>query len=436
MGFMLLSALGFTQIMGRFVPQFTLQEDRAGLRAFLGTLLAARLASGALAGGLYLSVTVLWLRELDRWMLVFVAGSVFVRAVNQLVFALFLGLNEAGRWGMAEVVRRWTLLVFLLLGFYLGGLRGACLGLLLTELIVLSLGGWWARSYLTWSDLRLDARHLMPYLRFGLIFFASDLLMIAFQRSGEALVRAASGDYVQVGYFGVACGAYFTAALIIPQVTLAFAPLLITLRAQNQTEAFSEWVERLIKWLTIGGVLAVLGALLLGWDLVPLVLGTAYMPVAASLVPMALTLLAAAPSGVAALLALTCDRPEVALATAGVRLAAFWCFGPPLIAWLGSLGGCLAVLLASSLDAAYFTWRMRKVVRYSLRRWALIIGLGGAFLPLIWLRSTWPVNLALYVVFVAGYGGILFLLRVMEPAEIVAAWRAIAMRGQPLKPAR
>jgi O-antigen/teichoic acid export membrane protein len=236
MGFALVSSLGFTQVIGRFVPQFTLQQDGAGLRAFFGNLLVARLTSGALAVVLYLSVTTLWLGDLDRWILVLVAGSVLVRAAANLVFALFLGLNQVGRWGMADVVRRWTLLVSLLSGFYLGGFRGACLGYLITELIVLSLGGWWARLYLSWADLRLDARHLMPYLRFGLMFSASDLLVIAFQRSGEALVRAVSGDYVQVGYFGVAYGGYLAVAFIIPQVCLAFAPLLITLRTRCQTE--------------------------------------------------------------------------------------------------------------------------------------------------------------------------------------------------------
>ena len=423
--FVLFSGLGFTPLIGRYVPQFAHQGDRQALKAFFGNLLTVRLASGALAAGLYLLLTFLWLRDLDPVVLAVAAGTVFLRAVATLFFTLFLGLNQAARWGMGEIVRRWVSLAFLFPGFYLGGLRGAVLGLLLTEAIVLTVGVWWARPHLSWPGLRLDVRRMLPFLQFGLIFFASDLLLSGFRRSGEALVRGISGDYAQVGYFGLAYNVYLTAGLAIPQLTLAFAPLLTTLLAQEQAAALKEWVERLLKWLAIGGVLGVFGALFLADDLVPLVLGADYEPVAANLLPLALTLLPLALSSVARLLALVYDRPGAALAAAGVRLVAFWVLGPPLVAWQRSLGGCLAVLAASVLYAGYFTWRMRRVVRYSLRGWTLAIGLGVLFLPLAWLRSSWAVNVALYGAFVAGYAGLLLLRGVVKPGEIVAVLRTL-----------
>src|SRR4030042_1945729 len=50
------------------------------------------------------------------------------------LFILFLGLNQAARWGMGEIFRHGFIIVSVIIGFYLGGLQGACLGLLLTEL--------------------------------------------------------------------------------------------------------------------------------------------------------------------------------------------------------------------------------------------------------------------------------------------------------------
>ncbi len=76
-----------------------------------------------------------------------------------------------------------------------------------------------------------------------------------------------SGNYVQVGYYGVAYSVYHTAAHAIWQFTLAFAPLLTMLWTQGEIQALKQWVERLLKWMAVGGVLAVFAVLLLGENL-------------------------------------------------------------------------------------------------------------------------------------------------------------------------
>ena len=58
--------------------------------------------------------------------------------------------------------------------------------------------------------------------------------------------------------------------------------------------------------------------------------------------------------------------------------------------------------------AGCFIRRIRNVSPLSLRQRALTIGLGGFFLPIIWLRSSRSVNFGSYIVFFAGYGGTLF----------------------------
>jgi hypothetical protein len=128
---------------------------------------------------------------------------------------------------------------------------------------------------------------------------------------------------------------------------------------------------------------------------------------------------------VARLLALIYNRPGVALQAATLHMVSFVALGVPLVSWRGSLAGCAAVLAASALYAGYFTWRMRGVVAYSLWSWALPILLGGVFLPLAWLRSVWPVNLALFTAFIAGYIGLLLLLRIVRPDELADFRRAL-----------
>jgi O-antigen/teichoic acid export membrane protein len=326
---------------------------------------------------------------------------------------------------MSEIFRHSVLLVLVITGFYLGNLRGAILGMLLTEFVVLSIGIWWGKSYFCWGEFRLDFHYLTPFLRFGLIFFIVNLLSSGFQYSGEVLVRLFYPDYVQVGYFGLANNVYLTIARAVNQITISFAPLMVTLLARGETTILKQWIKKLIKWLTVGGVFVVFSVLLLGDDLVPLVLGATYKPVAMNLVPFSMTLWAQVLGSVAILIALVYDRPKIAMTAGIIRLAAIWGLGPFFIAQWGSLGGCFAVLVASAIHAGYLTWRMQESISYSLRRWLLVIGAGGIFLPLVWLRSSGTINFLLYGIFAVGYLCILLFSRIITRDELVTLWQAI-----------
>jgi hypothetical protein len=122
--------------------------------------------------------------------------------------------------------------------------------------------------------------------------------------------------------------------------------------------------------------------------------------------------------------------------SAVIRLAALWIFGPFLIAKWGSLGGCFAVLLASAICASYLTWRMKRVITYSLRKWASIIALGFIFLPLLWWQSSWSINLSLYGIFLVGYPALLLLLRFFTVSEVVAVGRAFRSKNAVFNPSK
>ena len=431
--FSLAANLGFTQVLGRHVPTFIQREDATGLTRLFGQLLAIRVGTGFLTGGLYLAVTALWLRDLDLGAKALLALAVWVRAPAGLFYALHLGLNRAARWGVADLLRQAATLVLMLPGYLWGGLMGAALGVLVGEMAILLVGLVGVRAYAEGLSLRLDFSGLAPYLRFGLVFYASDVILVAFERSGEALVRLGGGDYAEVGYFGVAHSAFLTGAVGMPQIAIAFAPLLTMVRFEGDQATVRLWTERLLKGLALGSVIVVMAAVLLARDLVPLVFGTAYLPVAANLVPMALCLVPLSLTSVANLSALTHDRPVVALGAAGVRLATFWLVGIPLVQRWGSFGACLAMLGAVAAQSFYFTLRMRRVVGYSLAPWLRVVGLGMLFLPLAFLRSSRAVDVALFVGFLVTYAGAVFALGLVKLDELSAMGKALTRaRPQPV----
>ncbi|MDI7277996.1 MAG: oligosaccharide flippase family protein [Anaerolineae bacterium] len=423
--FLLLTALGSTPVLGRHASQLARRGEVEPLQKLFAGYALLRLASGALAAGLFLLVMRLWLPDIALAALGAVAGALLIRAASQPLFDLSLGLNRAARWAAAETTRRWVSVLLVVAGFLLAGLPGACLGLLLSEVAVLALGVAWSRPYLAAGRPRLDLRFLAPYLRLGLIFAASDLLVSAFANSGEVLVQAATGDYAQVGYFGLADNVYRVASQTISQFVLAFLPLLSALQAGGEADALRAWVERILKWLAVGGVFLVYGALFLAADLVPPLFGAAYRPAAAYLLPLALTLLLQGVVSVGHVLAIACDRPRVVLAAVAARLGVFWLLGFPLVAWQGGLGACLTVLVATAVCGGYYALRLRDVAGRSVRKWALVAALGALFLPLAWLRGSWPANLALYGATAAASAGLLFGLRLITPHELRAVWQAL-----------
>jgi len=300
-----------------------------------------------------------------------------------------------------------------------------------TEILVLGYG---IRSFVprvSRADLTPDLGVLAPYLRFGLSLFGSQLLFAAFHASGPPLVRAISGNYAEVGYFGVAQSIFLVGALALPQFTSSFAPLLGTLLVEGKEGPLGEWAQRLLKWLALAGVLAVVGAMFLAEGFVTIVLGTVYHPVADNLVPLSLALLMLTVSSVMGLLALVHDRPGTTFAASGLRLVVLWILCGLLVGRWGSFGGCYAVFAACVLHAGYFAWRMRHVGGASLKTWGITVGLAGPLLPLLWFRSSMELNLALFGSFVAGYMGLLLVSRLLTPGELLELWNVLARASKP-----
>src|SRR4030095_6957404 len=262
----LVSGLGLVDVSTRLLAP----HDAAALRRLIGNLLTLRIASGLLAALGYLAIGRLWWRDLDPLVPLLIAVAVWAQGVSGYLFSLLLGFNQAARWAMGDTVRRWLLLALRLPGYHLGGLRGAAGAVLLTELAALALAFVWSPPPRGPGVLTPDFRFLAPYLRFGLTSLITQVLLIAFLGSGEILVRAFAGPYVEVGYFSLAHGAYLVVATTLPQLMLAFMPLLGQLRDAGQAGELSRWSGRLARVLAAGGVLGVAATWFLGEPYVPL----------------------------------------------------------------------------------------------------------------------------------------------------------------------
>jgi O-antigen/teichoic acid export membrane protein len=424
------SGLGITQVISRETQPYGVRGDLRGLQGFFGSLLTLRLAAGSVTTLAFFLLTRLWLPEIDSLSLAAVAATIAVQGVGTTLYAIFLGLNRAGRWGLNDLLSRLIPLVFLLPGYAAAGLPGACLGLLMGEVAVVGIAALWARPYLSREGLRANWSSLRPHLRFALGFYTGSMLTSLFQRSGEPLIRIFQGNYAEVAFFGVAYAGYAAVEALIPQVTMSFAPFLMSLGPQDAADRVARWGERLLRWMGISAVLVVGGSVLMAEDLVSLVLGSDYAPVATYLLPLAVALVPQVVGSISRMMAIVYDRPGEAVRASLLRLVLLWAVGPALAARLGGLGAGLAVLAATTGHAVYYAWRMRKVIRVPLSRWALSLAVGAVLLPLAAFRGAALQNVALMGLFTAAYLAALFALRLVSREELASALRVLRLRMQ------
>jgi len=423
--FIMLSGFGFTHMIARYVPDFILEKDHLKLKRFCQTLLTRRFIAGILVALLFTFGAKLWLTDYNDQIVTLVAIIMVIRTLDHLLFDFFLGLNQPARWVSGGMFRQWLYLGFVILGFLLGDLMGSFLGIFTAEILLLIIGIRWTRSLITWSPLNNQSMDIRSHLCFGRSYYVSTLLLATFQRCGEVMIQMRTHNYAEVGFFNLSFSLYILISLMISQITFAFIPIFIKFRSSNQSETLKIWIERIIKALTISSMLLVFGLLTLGSDLIPLLLGNSYKPVAANLVPLAATFLPVALNRIGYILTIIYERPKEILYASSIRIVIFWIVGFPLIGHFGSFGACLAILVASVAFGLYLTIRMRATLHYSLKPWFSTIGIGVFFLPLLLFKSTLGVNGLLYVVTITGYLTILFHYRIFTIEELSSIWKTI-----------
>jgi O-antigen/teichoic acid export membrane protein len=268
-------------------------------------------------------------------------------------------------------------------------------------------------------------RGSLAHLRFGAAYFVGTLLLSIGQRSGEALLRAATGDYEQVALFGVAYSLYLMFESSLGAISFAFAAPIAALAARQDESAQRAWMERLLRVFTVGATVFLLGGVLVGADAVRLVVGPSYAESGVVLMPLLVAGVLQVPAVLARLVSITHGRPKDAALSAAVRLVGMWAMGFGLAAVWGGVGAALAVLAASLAYATVFTWRARRVLRYSLTGWLQAVLLGLPLLGLAFLRDGLWRNVELAALACAGYLVLVVVTRLVSFGELRALLGAV-----------
>jgi len=423
--FSMMGGIGMGQVTSRQTPELEAKGATDKLHSLFGGFLVMRTLSSTTVAILYLIVTRLWLQDLDWTILCLLSVAVLLRGPASLCYSLFLGQGRIGRWALPEVLRQWGSVVCSLPCYLLGGLRGAVFGYLITETVIFTLAFVGARRAMVRHALRLNLREIAPLLRIGVVFWTSELVVSAFDRSGAVLIRSLTSDYAQVGLFGVSFQIFMAAVLSTLQISNSFVPIITVLRSRHEEAELKRWIQRLAKWLAVLAVLGFFGSVLLGREVIPLVLGRAYEAVVPNMIALAAAMLLLPLLHVCSLLCLTHDRPGTLLKAALLKLSFFWVLGIPLVMRWGSLGACMSVCSAFVVQAGYMVFKNRAEVGPAFVRWGIVIVTGLLFVPLAWLRSSPAVNITLFLVAAGGFLLILRGLGVVSTRELGAVYHSL-----------
>src|SRR5262249_17255308 len=159
-----------------------------------------------------------------------------------LPFALFLGLDRADRFGMGETTRNLlTLLTSLPFGFMFG-FPGAVFAILVTEVLVVTIGLVWTRQWIKFREAP-TLKDMAPYASHQRIFVATGILMGAAQQGTGPLIKTLGGSFGDVAYFAAGNTLFMMTSGVLWQLALSMAPLMSRLRSQDRGSEIAALID-------------------------------------------------------------------------------------------------------------------------------------------------------------------------------------------------
>ena len=371
--FLLVGALGGPAIFGRFIPEFRSQDDEVQVRRLFTQFLLLRCIYAALGAAVFYGLLQRFLPDMapgTRWAATALAA---LSAISVTSFQLQFGLNRLVLWMSRESSNRLLLVFFL---FAIGGtfdLEHIVLVMLAIESVFLVLGFYWSRGYFLLDRESLRLSGVYRYLKFGMLFFASNLLLMLIWRSGELLIVELSGQGMEaVAYYNIASAIAITLYALFGQLGVLVVPSLSAMHVSGEHEKKIRWMGNVLKYTTLGAWMGVITVKTMAGPAIKLLMGEAYLPVAENLFILVLALVPMNIIRIALSSALVHERLRANLWVTASALTGFLVSAFLLTPDYGPEGTSTAVVIGASCGAvvAYRVFLLGEIFRVA-RYWVL-----------------------------------------------------------------
>jgi O-antigen/teichoic acid export membrane protein len=425
--FNFLGHLGIREISNRFFPEFQMRPE--GVQPLFFSLYSFRMLSALFSSFLFFLVARIWAPEIPEFAVLCLALTILLESINQYTSASLMSINQSLFSGIMDTLRTWLSLVGMIVFYLLGGLRWIFLGMLIAECIVFITGLLCQTKFIGPVRIIFDWKMIQPYLRIGLIFYASQLLITSFFYGGEILLRLLTNDYRQIGHYAFAANIALTFAIIRGQLLRPFTPLLTQRYLKNQHVSLRTWVARLTRLTTILTFFLVLGTAFFAKDILQLITKTKYDQSIQILIILFFGLTLGSINAVAQTLMVALAQPGLNLINGLLRLLVF--VAGILVSFpnLGVTGAAYAYAGSFLVGSIHFILSKKIPVKPPVKSPLAILILGTP----IFLLSLMDLNLLKKVLgfCLAGilYLGILFKLKLFTFSEIKLFYQTLVRKN-------
>jgi O-antigen/teichoic acid export membrane protein len=422
--------LGVTEISARAVPERERHGGHRAIATYFSRMLGFKAALDLTLAGLFI-LGAYWISgtvPMQRFLVPLVI-AVIICDVGGSGYALLFGLNRLSLCSARDPVRRAISLALVVLLYSQYGLRGAVVSVVVVEAILACLYLGWTANYLSWADLMPDWRFMAPLLSYGAMFYLSWGVSNIWQRLGNTLIVYLHTDFRQIAVFDLSNQIFLTATGFTLFLITSLAPMFTRLRLAGKEPKIADWSRRILTYNQIACALALGCWLLVGPELIPIVFGRQYAALYANVAVLLCGTFLMTVVQLGLTLAMAYAEPMRYLTALLLAVATFVTASLWLVPSHGALGCSLATLLSCAVCALAIGLRYRGILRASLAPSLKPIIVAVVLLLPCWLyRGSPERDVALLAVFLAAYGGVLFIGRIVGAQEIQQAWVALRHR--------
>jgi O-antigen/teichoic acid export membrane protein len=393
-----------TELFGRFIPEISSTGELQHIQRFSSRLLALKIAAVVITS--LVLIPTLYFVYRHRFPIsyfVLIIAILFITSVGNVCYALLFGLNKMGKYSFRDPLRRVLSLSFILPLFYYYGIFGALLSFFLVETFLTILNFHWTKQYFRLRYFDINLPYLIPYLKFGLIFYVSTGLCIIWMRLGNILVEYITHSLKEVTLFDMPNQIFLIVFVFSYSIVTSITPIFIEFHLNGRHDKLTNWSILLTKY---NGILCIVGVgifYLLGRDITTVVIGSKYKDIFTNSI---IQLLGVFPMIIVQLgyvFSIVHKTPYKYLKSMICALVSFIFFSILLIPKYASLGCSVSMFISCIVMAAFLCLYFKNEMNPCLVALFKIAIPSFVLIPFVVIYSSSSMNIFLAVCFVAVY---------------------------------
>lgn len=367
------SSLGIQSIFGRFISEFESNNQRKkSQELFTQFFLLRFILSLVLIALLFYffkrNLPDLSTNDFTLSSIIFLLGTLSIS--NSI---LFYALNSTGKWVFRESTSRLLLVIFIILSDDFS-INNALAIMTFLEIMYFCLLSFWGRHLFIFHRYGIKISYLIPYLKFGLMFFMSNLLMLIVWRSGEILIlEMSNSSTAEIAYFNLANAIVMAFSSLLAQLFVFVIPSITSFHVVGDDDSKDLWLILTLKYTLFIAFSILLVTLCLSNIVIVSILGIEFFPVVINLHILILCLVPISIVKMSTSMAIVNKKTVDNLYIGLITFFAFIISAILLIPKYNAIGASISVLI-SSYTGACFSYYKFKLGKYfnTGRIWELL----------------------------------------------------------------